>query len=248
MSHLNRQLCLITGASRGIGRAIALQLGNAGATVIGTATGESGTAEIEKYLADNKIRGQAVVLNVADRIAIKQAVDNICTDIGMPTILVNNAGITRDNLLVRMKDTEWDEIMAVNLTAIFHLSRACIRHMSKARFGRIINIASVVAAAGNAGQSNYAAAKAGMIGFSKALAREVAARNITVNTIAPGFIATDMTAELDDKQRAALISQIPLARLGTPQEVAAAVEFLAGDSGNYITGATIHINGGMYMA
>lgn len=244
MTNLNEQIALVTGASRGIGREIATVLAGAGATVIGTATSAGGAEAISDYLGAN---GQGIVLDVTDEPAVNAAVKNIAADKGAVTILVNNAGVTRDNLLLRMKPEEWDEIIDTNLTAIYRTSRACLRGMMKARHGRIINIGSVVAMMGNPGQANYAAAKAGMIGFTRALAREVASRNITVNTIAPGFIETDMTAAMTEGQRGEMAAQIPLGRLGQPADIAAAVRFLAGDGG-YITGETLNINGGMYMA
>ena len=241
------QVCLVTGASRGIGKAIALALGENGATVVGTATSEAGAGRIDEYLRAANSRGGGRVLDVTDDQSVAQLIGALKESFGAPSVLVNNAGITRDNLLLRMKDAEWDEVIDTNLKSVYRLCKACLRGMTKARYGRIINIASVVGATGNFGQSNYAAAKAGLVGFSKSLAREVASRNITVNVIAPGFIDTDMTAALDPKQRAALLEQIPLARLGSPQDIAAAVVFLAADSGDYLTGTTIHVNGGMLM-
>ncbi|NEV60763.1 3-oxoacyl-ACP reductase FabG [Thiorhodococcus minor] len=245
---LKGEIALVTGASRGIGRAIALGLAEQGATVAGTATTEAGAEGIEKALGDAGYQGIGLVLNVGDPASIEAAVKALNERLGAPTILVNNAGITRDNLLMRMKDDEWDAVINTNLTSIYRLSKACLRGMSKARKGRIINIASVVGAMGNAGQTNYAAAKAGMMGFTKSLAREVGSRSITVNCVAPGFIDTDMTRELADAQRDALLSAIPLARLGQPEEIASAVVFLASPGGAYITGETIHVNGGMHMA
>lgn len=241
------RICLVTGATRGIGKAIALALGKNGATVVGTATSEAGADTIGNYLEAAEIRGAGRVLDVTEDASVGRLVESVGESFGAPAVLVNNAGITRDSLLLRMKDAQWDEIMEVNLKSAFRLCRACLRAMTKARYGRIINITSVVAATGNAGQTNYAAAKAGLIGFSRSLAREVASRNITVNTVAPGFIDTDMTAALDESQRAALRAKIPLARLGTPEEVAASVVFLASAMGDYITGSTIHVNGGMFM-
>ena len=240
------RICLVTGASRGIGKAIALALGKNGATVVGTATTEVGAERISEYLRAAEIHGAGRVLDVTDA-GTGQFLGEVGESFGAPAVLVNNAGITRDNLLLRMKEDEWDEIIDTNLKSAYRLCKASLRGMTKARYGRIINVASVVAATGNAGQSNYAAAKAGMIGFSKSLAREVATRNITVNVVAPGFIDTDMTAALTDEQRAALRTQIPLDRLGTPEDVAAAVVFLASAMADYITGATIHVNGGMFM-
>ena len=243
---LNEKLVLVTGASRGIGRAIALTLGNAGATVIGTATNDEGASNITKIFTENNILGKGMVLNVTDNEQISELLKSITTDYGSVDILVNNAGITRDNILVRMKEDEWDDIINTNLSSVYKMSKAVLRGMIKKRSGRIISITSVVGAMGNAGQSNYAAAKAGMIGFTKSLAREVGVRGITVNAIAPGFIETDMTDNLPNDQKEALASQIPMGRLGTADEVANAVLFLAGDGGSYITGQTLHVNGGMY--
>ena len=245
---LEGEIALVTGATRGIGRAIALALGAAGATVIGTATSPDGAQRIGAALTEAGVKGEGLVLNVTDQEAIDATLAHIGTSYGAPSILVNNAGITRDNLLMRMKDAEWDAIMDTNLTSVYRLSKACLRAMTKARKGRIINITSVVAASGNAGQTNYAAAKAGMIGFSKSLAREVGSRGITVNCVAPGMIDTDMTRALNETQRAALLATIPLGRLGQPEEIAATVVFLASPGGAYISGETIQVNGGMYMA
>jgi 3-oxoacyl-[acyl-carrier protein] reductase len=245
---LEGKVALVTGATRGIGHAIALSLGEQGATVIGTATSQNGADTISAYLKEAGINGKGLVLNVTDNEAIETAVSSIETDFGAPDILVNNAGITRDNLLMRMKDEEWDDIINTNLTPIFKLSKRCLRAMTKARWGRIITITSVVGAMGNAGQSNYAAAKAGVIGFSKSLAREVGARGITVNTVAPGFIDTDMTSGLPEAHKTALLEQVPLKRLGEPEEIAAAVSFLASPNAGYVTGETLHVNGGMYMS
>ena len=245
---LENEIAFVSGASRGIGMEIALELGRQGATVVGTATSESGGENISKYLKENSINGMGIAMNVTDQGSIDAALKQIEDTYGAPTILVNNAGITRDNLLMRMKDEEWDAIMNTNLSSIYRLSKACLRAMMKARNGRIISIASVVGVSGNAGQTNYAAAKAGVIGFSKSLAREVGSRGITVNVVAPGFIDTDMTRALPEAQREALLSQIPLARLGQPEEIAKAVAFLASPGAGYITGETIHVNGGMYMA
>lgn len=244
---LNNEIALVTGASRGIGRAIALELGRQGAMVIGTATSPDAAEKISKYLADNEMKGVGMVLDVTNQVSIDAALEKIEQDFGAPGILVNNAGVTRDNLLIRMKDEEWDSIINTNLTSVYRLSKACLRAMMKARKGRIISIASVVGCTGNAGQTNYAAAKAGIIGFSKALAREAAARNITVNVVAPGFIDTDMTRALPEEQKMALLQQIPLTRLGRVEDIAAAVAFLASPSASYITGETLHVNGGMYM-
>ena len=243
---LDGKVVLVTGASRGIGQAIALTLGGAGATVIGTATSETGADEISKIFVKNNISGKGMTLNVTDNNQISELINTISKDFGSVDILINNAGITRDNLLMRMKEEEWDEIMNTNLASVFKMSKAVLRGMIKKKAGRIISITSVVGAMGNAGQSNYAAAKAGIMGFTKSLAREVGARGITVNTIAPGFIETDMTDSLPEEQKAALASQIPMARLGTVDEIAQAVLFLAGDSGSYITAQTLHVNGGMY--
>ena len=245
---LDGEIALVTGASRGIGKAIALRLGKDGATVVGTATSDSGAEKITAYLKEIGINGMGLVLNVTDQSSVDSVLDTVTNEFGAPTILVNNAGITRDNLLMRMKQEEWDEIIDTNLTSVYRVSKACMRAMTKARKGRIISISSVVGAAGNAGQTNYAAAKAGLLGFTKSLAREVGARGVTVNAVAPGFIDTDMTRELPEAQRELLLTQIPLGRLGDAQEVAAVVSFLAGDGGAYVTGSTIHVNGGMYMA
>jgi 3-oxoacyl-[acyl-carrier protein] reductase len=243
---LDGKLVLVTGATRGIGKAIALTLGNAGATVIGTATSESGADNISKVFADNKISGKGIKLDVTNNEQISNLVRFVNQDFGPIDILVNNAGITRDNILLRMKEDEWEDIINTNLSSIYKMSKSVLRGMIKKRSGRIISITSVVGAMGNAGQSNYAAAKAGMIGFTKSLAREVGIRNITVNAVAPGFIETDMTDSLPDEQKEVLASQIPMGRLGTSEEVAKAVLFLAGDGGSYVTGQTLHVNGGMY--
>ena len=245
---LDDQIALVTGASRGIGRAIALALGAEGATVIGTATSDAGADSISKAFADNGVIGKGLKLDVGDAGSVAACMQQINDEYGAPDILVNNAGITRDTLLMMMKDEQWDEIINTNLSSVFRMSKAVIRPMMKKRGGRIINISSVVGATGNPGQTNYAAAKAGLVGFSKSLAREIGSRGITVNTVAPGFIDTDMTRELPDEQREALASQIPLGRLGAAEEVAAAVVFLASPAAAYITGETIHVNGGMYMA
>ncbi|MBI2311353.1 MAG: 3-oxoacyl-ACP reductase FabG [Betaproteobacteria bacterium] len=244
---LEKDIALITGASRGIGQAIARELGKQGATVVGTATSEAGAHAISAQLGKDGIKGSGMVLNVKDATQIEQVLEAIRTRFGEISILVNNAGVTRDNLLMRMKDEEWDEIMDTNLKSVFRLSRAVLRGMMKARHGRIISISSVVGAAGNPGQTNYAASKSGLSGFTKSLAREVGSRNITVNCVAPGFIDTDMTRALTDKQREDLVQHIPLGRLGQAEEVAAAVAFLASSPAGYITGCTIHVNGGMYM-
>jgi len=241
---LEGKVALVTGASRGIGRAIAEQLAALGAKVVGTATSEKGAADISGYLGD---KGCGLVLNVADTTSIEQCLEQIKNQFGDIDILVNNAGITRDNLLMRMKDEEWFDIIQTNLTSVYRLSKAVMRTMMKKRFGRIISIGSVVGSMGNAGQTNYAAAKAGVLGFTKSLAREVASRGITVNAIAPGFIDTDMTKELSDEQKQAIFAQVPANRLGQPEEIAATVAFLASTQAAYITGETIHVNGGMYM-
>lgn len=245
---LDGKVVLVTGASRGIGRSIAEKLGTAGALVIGTATSENGAAAISEYFAAAGINGSGKVLNVSDADSIAALLKNINDEHGAIEVLVNNAGITRDNLLMRMKDDEWDDIINTNLSSVFRLSKACLRGMMKARSGRIISIASVVGATGNPGQCNYAAAKAGIVGFSKSLAREVGSRGITVNVVAPGFIDTDMTKALSEDQRNAMSSTIPLGQLGQPEDIANAVLFLASDMGNYVTGETLHINGGMHMA
>ena len=242
--NLSGKIALVTGASRGIGKAIAEKLVACGATVIGTATTEKGAHAISEYLGSN---GKGLALNVTDEASIESVINAIKTEFGDIDILVNNAGITRDNLLMRMKEDEWQDILNTNLTSVFRLSKALMRTMMKKRYGRIITIGSVVGTMGNAGQANYAAAKAGLIGFSKSLAREVASRGITVNVVAPGFIATDMTEALTDEQKALTLAQVPAGRLGEPAEIANAVAFLASDDASYITGETLHVNGGMYM-
>jgi 3-oxoacyl-[acyl-carrier protein] reductase len=244
---LENDIALVTGASRGIGAAIAQALAEQGAMVVGTATTPAGAEAISRRLAELGLRGKGMVLDVADAASVEGVVKAITEELGTITILVNNAGITRDNLLMRMKDEEWQSILDTNLTSVYRLSKACLRGMTKARRGRIINIASVVGATGNVGQTNYAAAKAGMIGFTKSLAREVGSRSITVNAVAPGLIDTDMTRALNEEQRAALIASIPLGRLGAPAEIAGVVAFLASPAAAFITGETIHVNGGMYM-
>ncbi len=244
---LDKEIALVTGASRGIGKAIAHELGSRGATVIGTATTEAGAQSIADALAAADIRGAGRVLNVTDAGSVEALLKGVENDFGAPTVLVNNAGITRDNLLMRMKEDEWSSVLDTNLSSIYRLSKGCLRGMMKARHGRIINITSVVGLTGNPGQSNYAAAKAGMIGFSKSLAREVGSRGITVNTVAPGFIDTDMTRALGEHQREQLLGQIPLGRLGDPRDIAWAVAFLASAEAAYITGETINVNGGMHM-
>jgi 3-oxoacyl-[acyl-carrier protein] reductase len=241
------KVALVTGASRGIGAAIADQLGAQGATVIGTATSEAGAKKISERFAEKGVKGEGMVLNVTDADSVAELMAAMKTSYSLPDILVNNAGITKDNLLMRMSEEEWFDVINTNLSAVYRLSKACLRGMMKARWGRIINISSVVGEMGNAGQSNYAATKAGVAGFARSLAKEVGSRGITVNTVAPGFIDTDMTKVLTDDQKDVMLKQIPLARLGQPEEIAAVVSFLAGDTGGYITGDTIHVNGGMYM-
>ena len=247
MNVLDGKIALVTGASRGIGRAIALELGRQGAVVIGTATSEAGAAGIGQPLSEAGSKGTSLVMNVNDAAQVETALATAQQQFGDIAILVNNAGITRDNLLLRMKDEEWDDTISTNLRSVFRLSKLVLRPMLKARYGRIINITSVVGVTGNAGQTNYSAAKAGISGFSKSLAREVGSRNITVNCVAPGFIDTDMTRALNEEQRNALIRQIPLGRLGAAQDVAAVVAFLASPGASYVTGTTLHVNGGMYM-
>ena len=242
-----QRIALVTGASRGIGQAIADALGKNGCTVIGTATTENGADAITAHLQEQGVSGEGMRLDVTDPESVDAVIKAIGETYGTPTILVNNAGITRDNLLMRMKEEEWQAIIDTNLTSVYRVSKACLRGMMKARFGRIINIASVVGASGNAGQTNYSAAKAGIFGFSKSLAREVGSRGITVNAVAPGFIDTDMTRDLPDEQRKALLDTIPLGRLGSPQEIAAVVAFLASEPAAYVTGETLHVNGGMVM-
>ena len=244
---LGGKIALVTGASRGIGQAIALELGRQGAQVIGTATSIEGAEKISHGLKEENIAGKGVVLDVNNTDSITAALSELEKSGATPTILVNNAGITRDNLLLRMTEEEWDAILDTNLKSVYRITKACLRAMTKARWGRIISISSVVGAMGNAGQTNYAAAKAGLIGFTKALAREVGSRNITVNAVAPGFIDTDMTRALPDAQKEALLKQIPLGRLGRAEEIAQAVAFLASPQAGYITGTTLHVNGGMYM-
>ncbi len=242
---MDKKIALVTGASRGIGRAIAERLSIDGFFVIGSATSDKGADAISAYLGEN---GQGVKLNVADPDSIATVLKTINTEFGAPWVLVNNAGITRDNLLMRMKEDEWDDIINTNLTSVFRMSKAVLRGMMKVKSGRIINISSVVGATGNAGQSNYAAAKAGMVGFTKSMAKEVGSRNITINTVAPGFIDTDMTRELPTENKQALLNSIPLGRLGDANEIAHAVSFLASDGAAYITGESLHVNGGLFMA
>jgi 3-oxoacyl-[acyl-carrier protein] reductase len=248
VQNLQSQVALVTGASRGIGRAIAQELAKQGARVIGTATSEAGAAAITQYLQETgSVGSKGVILNVNNAVRCSELIEEIQKEFGSVTILVNNAGITQDQLALRMKDEEWDDVISTNLTAVARLSRAVLRGMMKAKYGRIINITSVVGSSGNAGQMNYAAAKAGVAGMSRALAREIGSRNITVNCIAPGFIDTDMTKALNEQQIAGLMQQIPLGRLGQPEDIAAAVSFLASAQAGYITGTTLHVNGGMYM-
>lgn len=243
-----QKVALVTGASRGIGRAIAEALGKQNLIVIGTATTQSGAQAIDARLREAGVKGAGIVLNVTDSAAVDAAIKEITERFGTPLILVNNAGITRDNLLMRMKDEEWNDVIDTNLNALYRVTKACLRGMTKARWGRVVNITSVVGSMGNAGQSNYAATKAGAEGFAKALARELGSRAVTVNNIAPGFIDTDMTRDLPQEQRDMLTKQIPLGRLGGAEEIAAAVAFLVSDAAAYITGETLHINGGMYMS
>jgi 3-oxoacyl-[acyl-carrier protein] reductase len=247
MSDLNGEFAFVTGATRGIGRAIALELGRRGARLVGTATSATGAQAIDAYLAAAGIAGRGVVLNVADGGAVEACFKTVEAAEGTPSILVNNAGVTRDGLLLRMSAEDWQVVLDTDLSAVYRTCKAVMRGMMKARRGRIINIASVIGVMGNAGQTNYAAAKAGMIGFSKSLAREVGSRNITVNVVAPGFIVTDMTEALGEAQKQALLGQVPLGRLGAPEDVAAAVAFLASPAAAYISGETLHVNGGMYM-
>ena len=242
------KVVLVTGASRGIGAAIADTLGESGYTVIGTATTTSGADSISQRFADKAILGAGMPLNVTDPDSISALLQSIVENFGAPTVLVNNAGITKDNILMRMKEDEWLDVINNNLNAVFRLSKACVRPMTKARWGRIVNISSVVGSMGNGGQSNYSATKAGVEGFSRALAKELGSRSITVNTVAPGFIDTDMTKDLPEANKEVLLGQIPLARLGAPEEIASVVKFLVSDAAGYITGETIHVNGGMYMS
>ncbi len=247
MTDKTETISLVTGASRGIGRAIAIELGRDGHTVIGTATSDKGAQAITDYLKEAGIEGGGLKLDVSDPASVESAMSTIQQDFGVPYVLVNNAGITRDNLLMRMKEDEWESVINTNLNALYRMSKACLKGMTRARRGRIINISSVVASSGNPGQSNYAASKAAAEGFTRSLAREVGSRGITVNSIAPGFIDTDMTRALNEKQIESLLVQIPLARFGKPEEVARVAAFLASDAGGYITGETLHVNGGMYM-
>ncbi|ROQ20233.1 3-oxoacyl-[acyl-carrier-protein] reductase [Marinimicrobium koreense] len=248
MNNLEGKVALVTGASRGIGAAVAEQLGAAGAVVVGTATSQAGADRITERLASQGVTGEGMVLNVTDAESVASVLADMKARHGLPAILVNNAGITKDNLLMRMSDDEWFDVINTNLSAVYRLSKAVLRGMMKARWGRIINISSVVGAMGNPGQSNYAASKAGVAGFARSLAAEVGSRGITVNTVAPGFIDTDMTRALPEEQRNQLLDKIPLGRLGQPEEIASVVAFLASDAGGYVSGETIHVNGGMYMA
>ncbi|WP_439509435.1 3-oxoacyl-ACP reductase FabG [Marinimicrobium koreense] len=248
MNNLEGKVALVTGASRGIGAAVAEQLGAAGAVVVGTATSQAGADRITERLASQGVTGEGMVLNVTDAESVASVLADMKARHGLPAILVNNAGITKDNLLMRMSDEEWFDVINTNLSAVYRLSKAVLRGMMKARWGRIINISSVVGAMGNPGQSNYAASKAGVAGFARSLAAEVGSRGITVNTVAPGFIDTDMTRALPEEQRNQLLDKIPLGRLGQPEEIASVVAFLASDAGGYVSGETIHVNGGMYMA
>jgi 3-oxoacyl-[acyl-carrier protein] reductase len=244
---LNDKIALVTGATRGIGRAIALELGKQGATVIGTATSEDGASKISAYLAEAGVKGKGIALDVTDTAQTDAVLAAIAKEFGAITILANNAGITRDNLAMRMGDDEWDAVIDTNLKAVFRLSRGVMRGMMKARFGRIVNITSVVGYSGNAGQANYCAAKAGVAGMTRSLARELGSRNITVNCVSPGFIATDMTHALTEDQKQAMLASIPLGRAGTPEDIAGAVGFLVSPTAAYITGTTVHVNGGMFM-
>lgn len=247
MTALNDEICLVTGATRGIGRAIATALGGAGAVVVGTATSDDGAAAISAYLEELRVTGRGARLDVTSSDAVNELVGDITREYGAPSIVVNNAGITRDNLLLRMKEEEWDSVLDTDLKSVYRVSKACLRGMTKARRGRIVNITSVVGESGNPGQTNYSAAKAGIIGFTKSLAREVGNRGITVNAVAPGFIDTDMTRALSDAQRRELLAAIPLGRLGEPEDIAQAVLYLVSPAADYVTGVTLHVNGGMYM-
>ena len=248
MIDLTNEIILVTGSSRGIGKAIATQMGKAGATIVGTATSQGGADAISDYLQTEGIKGYGAKLNVTDADDIKTVLADIANKHGAPTVLVNNAGITKDNLMLRMKEEEWDSVIETNLKSVYRMSQAVLKGMMKARKGRIINITSVVGASGNPGQANYCASKAGVVGFTKSLAQEIASRGVTVNAVAPGFISTDMTEALTDDQKAAINKNIPAGRMGQPAEIASAVCFLASEGAAYITGTTIHVNGGMYMA
>lgn len=245
--NLDDKIALVTGATRGIGKAIAIQLGKMGATVVGTATSEQGVQTIEAMFKEHGIKGKAYQLNLSDVPSIAPFYDAVKKEVGVPLILVNNAGITRDNLFLRMKTEEWDAVINTNLSGVYHLTRVCIREMIRAQWGRIISISSIVGVTGSAGQVNYAAAKAAVIGFSKSLAQEVASRNVTVNVIAPGYIETDMTNELSEDVKNAILTKIPLGKCGVPEDIAYAAGFLASPAASYITGQTIHVNGGMFM-
>lgn len=247
LESLNGKVALVTGASRGIGKAIAYTLAQQGATVIGTSTSQSGADNFTSLLTDQGLKGQGIILNVNESESMEKALNEIQNNYEFPTILINNAGITRDNLMLRMKDEEWDSVINTNLNSIFRLTKICLKNMLKARWGRIINISSVVGVTGNAGQVNYAAAKAGIIGFSKSLAQEIASRNVTVNVVAPGYIETEMTQKLTDEQKKMILDKIPLQRIGSPEDIAYATCFLASPRASYITGQVIHVNGGMYM-
>ncbi len=247
LSSLEGKVALVTGASRGIGQAIALTLGQMGATVVGTATSEAGQEAISRYFEQQGIKGFGMMLNVRDSALVTETIEKVAKEVGAPDILVNNAGVTHDNLLLRMKDEEWENTIETNLTGVYRVTKACLRGMLKAKWGRIISISSVVGATGNPGQANYSATKAGVIAFSKSLAKEIASRGITVNVVAPGFIDTDMTRQLSDEQRHALLQNIPVGSMGQAQDIAACVAFLASVQAGYITGETIHVNGGMYM-
>ncbi|MFQ3201623.1 MAG: 3-oxoacyl-[acyl-carrier protein] reductase [Zhongshania sp.] len=245
---MTAKIALVTGASRGIGRAIAIAVGELGYLVVGTATSQVGADAITAHFSEVGIEGVGMMLNVSDTASVDAVVKSINEQFGAPSVLINNAGITKDNIMLRMKEEEWYDVIDTNLNSLYRLSKACLRGMTKARWGRIVNVSSVVGAMGNAGQTNYAASKAGMDGFTRALAREIGSRAITVNGVAPGFIDTDMTKKLGDEQRNALKAQIPLQRLGSPEEIAGVVAFLVSDAAAYVTGETIHVNGGMYMA
>lgn len=244
---LKGKVALVTGASRGIGKAIALNLADQGAVIVGTATTEKGAAGISSYLDEASVEGKGLVMNVTDLLSVDTAVKQIQEEFGTPLIVVNNAGITQDNLMMRMKEDEWDKVIDTNLSSLYRVTKAVLRGMTKARWGRVINISSVVGSTGNMGQCNYAASKGGLEGFTKALAQEVATRNVTVNAVAPGFIETDMTDSLPDTHKEVLLGKVPLGRLGAPEEVASAVGFLASEGASYITGSTLHVNGGMFM-
>lgn len=248
LTDLDGKVALVTGASRGIGRAIAIALGQMGATVVGTATTDTGAEAISKTLEAEGLKGYGVSLNIADAINVTDVIAQITKDVGSPAVLVNNAGITRDNLLLRMKETEWDDVIQTNLTGLFHVTKTCLKGMVKARWGRIISVSSVVGTTGNPGQCNYAATKAGVMGFSKSLALEIASRGVTVNVVAPGMIDTDMTRQLTDDQKAAMLNNIPMGATGQPEDIANAVAFLASEQARYITGQTLHVNGGMYTS